>query len=93
MPLDHHLVVQCKNLLTGDAATDMCAVACNACGRCVQDAPPGLIEIRTGLAVIDYSKLQHANAAATARCPTGAIVWIERAQFASLAEVQGSVVA
>jgi Na+-translocating ferredoxin:NAD+ oxidoreductase RNF subunit RnfB len=25
MPLDHHLVVQCRNLLSGDAATDVCA--------------------------------------------------------------------
>jgi Na+-translocating ferredoxin:NAD+ oxidoreductase RNF subunit RnfB len=93
MPLDRKLIVQCRNLLSGDAATAVCAVACNACGRCVQDASPGLIEIRSGLAVIDYANIRHANEEATARCPTGAIVWLEGAQFASLAEAQGSVVA
>jgi Na+-translocating ferredoxin:NAD+ oxidoreductase RNF subunit RnfB len=81
MPLDHHLVVQCRNLLEGEAATEVCAVACNACGRCVQDAARGLIEIRRGLAVIDYERIGDAEVAATGRCPTGAIVWLEGAQF------------
>jgi Na+-translocating ferredoxin:NAD+ oxidoreductase subunit B len=81
MPLDHQLVVQCRNLLSGDAATSVCAVACNACGKCVQDAAPGLIEIDRGLAVIDYSRIGLANERAIARCPTGAITWLEGAQF------------
>lgn len=87
LPLDSKLIVQCKNLLHGEDATDVCAVACNACGRCVVDAAPGLITMQQGLAVIDYSKIELANPAATARCPTGAIAWIEGAQFgASLIE-------
>jgi Na+-translocating ferredoxin:NAD+ oxidoreductase subunit B len=81
MPLDHHLVVQCRNLLSGDAATDVCTVACNACARCVQDAAAGLIEIRQGLAVVDYDKIDLENEQAIARCPTGAITWLEGAQF------------
>jgi Na+-translocating ferredoxin:NAD+ oxidoreductase subunit B len=81
MPLDHNLVVQCRNLLNGDAATDVCSVACNACARCVQDAPAGLIEVRRGLAVIDYDKIELQNESAIARCPTGAITWLEGAQF------------
>jgi Na+-translocating ferredoxin:NAD+ oxidoreductase subunit B len=81
MPLDHHLVVQCRNLLNGDAATSVCAVACNACGKCVQDAVAGLIEIRRGLAVIDYNQIGLADERAIERCPTGAIVWLEGAQF------------
>jgi Na+-translocating ferredoxin:NAD+ oxidoreductase subunit B len=81
MPLDDHLIVQCRNLLNGDAATDVCTVACNACGRCVQDAAAGLIEIRRGLAVIDYTHIGLADARAIARCPTGAITWLEGAQF------------
>lgn len=84
MPMDHKLIVQCKNLLEGEEATAVCAVACNACGRCVQDAAPGLIEMRNGLAVIDYTRIELANPAATARCPTGAIMWVEGAQFAAL---------
>jgi Na+-translocating ferredoxin:NAD+ oxidoreductase subunit B len=84
MPLDHRLIVQCRSLLEADAATAVCTVACNACGRCVADAAPGLIEIRKGLAVIDYDKLDLADPAAAARCPTDAILWIEGQQFAKL---------
>lgn len=90
MPLDHKLIVQCKNLLEGDAAEEVCAVACTACARCVQDAAPGLIEIKNGLAVIDYERIETANPEATARCPTDAIVWVEGAQFASIRELAGS---
>ncbi len=79
--LDDHLIVQCKSLLEGDAATEVCAVACNACGRCAVDAPEGLIEMRSGLAVVDYSKSELENKDAIARCPTGAIVWVEGSQF------------
>jgi Na+-translocating ferredoxin:NAD+ oxidoreductase subunit B len=81
MPLDHQLIVQCRNLLEGEAATEVCAVACNACGRCVQDAKPGLIQMRRGLATIDYEKIALAEIGATGRCPTGAIVWLEGMQF------------
>ncbi len=80
LPVDHHLLVQCRSLLEGDAATALCQVACNACGRCAADAP-GLITMQRGLAVIDYQHNELANPAATARCPTGAIVWVEGAQF------------
>jgi hypothetical protein len=45
------------------------------------DAPAGLIEMNNGLAVIDYSKAELENKDAIARCPTGAIVWVEGAQF------------
>ncbi len=90
MPLDHKLLVQCKNLLEGDDAEEVCAVACTACARCVQDAAPGLIEIENGLAVIDYANIETANPEATARCPTGAIVWVEGAQFAPIRELAGS---
>jgi electron transport complex protein RnfB len=90
MPLADKLIVQCKNLLDGDDAEEVCAVACTACARCVQDAAPGLIEIKNGLAVIDYANIETANPEATARCPTGAIVWVEGAQFASIRELAGS---
>jgi len=80
MPLEQKLLVQCKNLLEGEEATNACAVACNACGRCVADGAPGLIEIVNGLAVIDYTKNAVAAPDAIKRCPTGAIVWVEGAQ-------------
>jgi len=79
MPLEHRLIVQCKSLLEGEEAEAACAVACNACGRCAADAP-GLIEMKHGLAVIDYGKYAMATPDAIKRCPTGAIVWVEGAQ-------------
>ncbi|MDT8435792.1 MAG: (Fe-S)-binding protein [Gemmatimonadota bacterium] len=79
LPLDHKLIVQCRNLLEGEAATDLCAVACNACGRCAADAPE-VVSMRQGLAVVDYDRIDRATPAATDRCPTGAIRWVEGAQ-------------
>jgi Na+-translocating ferredoxin:NAD+ oxidoreductase RNF subunit RnfB len=81
MPLEHRLIVQCRSLLQGEAATVVCAVACDGCGRCAVDAAPGLIEMRSGLAVIDYQRIETADVSATRRCPTGAIAWVEGAQF------------
>jgi RnfABCDGE-type electron transport complex B subunit len=83
MPIEHKLVVQCKSLLEGERATAVCSVACNACGRCAVDAAAGLIAMKNGLPVIDYTRAELASAAATARCPTGAIVWLEGAQFSN----------
>jgi Na+-translocating ferredoxin:NAD+ oxidoreductase RNF subunit RnfB len=81
MPLDHHLIVQCRNLLEGERAESVCAVACNGCGRCAMDAAPGVITMQDGLAVIDYEKNALAGPEAITRCPTDAIVWIDEAQF------------
>jgi hypothetical protein len=36
--------------------------------------------------VIDYAKNNLASKDATARCPTGAIAWVEGAQFATVRE-------
>ncbi len=74
------LLVQCKSLLAGDSATDLCKVACTGCGICAADAPAGLIEIKNNLAVIDNNFSQQTEIA-TLRCPTGAILWIEKQQF------------
>jgi Na+-translocating ferredoxin:NAD+ oxidoreductase RNF subunit RnfB len=83
MPMEQKLIVQCKNLLHGDAAEDLCSVACNACTKCVVDAGPGLIEMIDNLAVIDYEKNALAGPEAISRCPTKAIVWVEGQQFES----------
>lgn len=80
-PVDRQLLVQCRNLLTGDAVLEECAVACTACGKCVMDAPAGLISVASGVAVIDYALNDLALPGATDRCPTGAIVWLQGAQF------------
>ncbi len=84
MPLDQHLIVQCRNLLEGEAATAVCSVACNACGRCAADAP-GLVRMEKGLAVVDYEHMELESRKAIERCPTGAIAWVEGAQFAGAA--------
>jgi Na+-translocating ferredoxin:NAD+ oxidoreductase subunit B len=81
VPLEHRLLVQCRSLVAGDGVLETCRVACTACGKCVQDAAPGLISIARGVAEIDYSLVALADEAATRRCPTGAIVWLEGAQF------------
>ena len=84
-PIDHRLLVQCRNLMAGDAVLEDCRVACTACGKCVMDAGPGLISVASGVAVVDYGLNDIADASAIARCPTGAIVWLTGAQFASAA--------
>ena len=71
----------CKNLLKGDAAEDLCSVACNTCNRCVADSEPGVIEMIDNLAVINYEMNDLTDPKALSRCPTGAIVWVEGQQF------------
>jgi len=82
MPLDHALLVQCRNLMEGDEVLEQCRVACTACGKCVQDAADGLISVASGVAVVDYDLIASAEPGAVARCPTNAIVWLAGAQFA-----------
>ncbi len=77
-PVSHKLWVACKSLAEGDEALADCEVACTGCARCVADAPEGLISIKNNLAVVDYSKNQLATTLPTQRCPTGAIVWLEK---------------
>ncbi len=83
LPLDSKLLVQCRNLVGDDSVTSLCSVACTACGKCVQDAVPGLINVASGVAVVDYQLIDQATETATSRCPTGAIVWVHGAQFAN----------
>jgi len=93
MPVEQKLIVQCKNLLKGDAAEDLCSVACNTCNRCVADSEPGVIDLIDNLAVINYEKNELTSPKAIERCPTGAIVWVEGQQFVeSLVEMEKKVV-
>jgi hypothetical protein len=39
------------------------------------------VSIESGVAVVNYEKNMLADPSATRRCPTGAIVWLEGAQF------------
>jgi len=77
-PVSHQLWVACRNHEFGDEAESQCEVICTACERCAMDSPEGLIEIRGNLATIDYGKNALASKIAIERCPTGAIVWIEK---------------
>lgn len=90
LPLDHHVFVQCRNLLAGDTVLAQCAVACTACGKCVVDAAPGLISVASGVAVVNYDLNAQADPNAVARCPTGAIVWLDGAQFPRVPILAGS---
>jgi Na+-translocating ferredoxin:NAD+ oxidoreductase RNF subunit RnfB len=93
MPVTQNLIVQCKSLLEGDEAEEICKVACTGCGLCATDAAEGLIEMVDGLAVIDYTKNDLAEPKALERCPTGAIVWVEGQQFADVPQPIRSEVA
>ena len=75
-PTSHRLWVACKNLERGDAALSECEVACDACGKCAADAPPGVITMVDNLPVVNYAGPQNARNAIE-RCPTGAIVWFD----------------
>ncbi|MBT3219383.1 MAG: 4Fe-4S binding protein [Proteobacteria bacterium] len=86
VPLAHSLFVQCKSSLSGDDAMAQCTVACDACGRCASDAAPGLIQMKNNLPIVDYSGGGPALKEATRRCPTGAIQWLEGAQFTESAD-------
>lgn len=78
-PVSHQLWVACKNLQFEEDALKECEVACTACERCAKDSPEGLITIQNNLAVIDYSKNALASKVSIQRCPTGAIVWLDKA--------------
>jgi electron transport complex protein RnfB len=79
---EEKLIVQCMSLLEGEEATELCEVACNACGRCALDAATGVVEMKNGLAVVNYELNETAGPEAIERCPTGAIAWVEGPQFA-----------
>ena len=81
VPLDQNLYVQCNIPLAGEAATQLCTTACDACGRCAADAAPGLIRMEGNLPIVDYAAGGPASPDAVFRCPTNAIVWLEREQF------------
>jgi ferredoxin len=77
-PVSHHLWVACANRDDGDEAELHCEVACTACERCAKDSPEGLVSIRENLAMVDYGKNALASKVAIERCPTGAIVWLDK---------------
>lgn len=81
VPLNQKLFVQCNSPLEGDTALSLCAVACDACGKCASDAAPDLIRMANNLPIVDYTAGGPAKPDATFRCPTGAIQWLESDQF------------
>jgi len=82
IPLDQRLLVQCRSLLEGDGVLASCSVGCTACSKCVVDAAPGLVTLERGVAVVHYEQNAQASRDDIRRCPTGAIVWLDGAQFA-----------
>lgn len=77
MPISQKLIVQCKSLLEGQPALDRCSVACNACGICVSQSAPGVIEMVDNLPVINYELNALTSSQAAVKCATKAIVWLE----------------
>jgi Na+-translocating ferredoxin:NAD+ oxidoreductase RNF subunit RnfB len=76
-PVSRQLWVACKSQADGDTAEAACEVACTACGKCVADAPPGLMKLAGNLAAINYELNVWATRKPIERCPTGAIVWFD----------------
>jgi NAD-dependent dihydropyrimidine dehydrogenase PreA subunit len=81
VPLSQKLFVQCSIPLAGEAATSLCATACDACEKCVADASPDLIRMEDNLPVVDYSTNAVAKPEAVFRCATNSIKWIDGNQF------------
>jgi RnfABCDGE-type electron transport complex B subunit len=81
VPESQRLFVQCSSPLAGEEAMARCAVACDACGRCALDAPPGTVEMLGGLPLVHYDGERTPTPNATWRCPTGAITWLAGRQF------------
>jgi len=84
LPARRRLLVQCKSLLEGDVALDVCKVACTGCSICVSDAPKGLMKMEFSLPVISSERSDLETSIAALRCPTGAIEWVEEQQFPDL---------
>ncbi|MDO8931300.1 MAG: hypothetical protein Q7U97_02805, partial [Rhodocyclaceae bacterium] len=76
-PVSRRLWVACKNHADGDTAEAACELACTACGKCVADAPAGVMKLERNLAAIDYTHNDRTDRIPIERCPTGAIVWFE----------------
>jgi electron transport complex protein RnfB len=74
--VSHRLWVACSSLAEGDDILADCEVACTGCARCAMDAPDQ-IAMKNCLPVIDYCKAP-LTAEPTQRCPTGAIVWLDK---------------
>jgi len=76
-PQENRLWVACKNLEEGNTVLEGCEVGCTGCSRCAMDAPNQSIVMNNNLPVIDYSTQKH-NLDPIKRCPTGAIVWLDK---------------
>jgi len=85
-PMAEQLYVQCNIPLEGESVTALCSAGCDACGKCVADAPAGLMEMKNELPVVDYASglftTDKSTKKAIERCPTNAIQWLEVNQFA-----------
>jgi Na+-translocating ferredoxin:NAD+ oxidoreductase RNF subunit RnfB len=77
-PVSHQLWIACRNQDVADEGEAHCELVCTACGRCAADAPEGLIRVENNLAAIDYGKNALASRIAIERCPTGAILWLDK---------------
>lgn len=74
--MQDRLWVACKNEQEGDAILEECEVACTACGKCAMDGGD-LITMENNLPVVHYGQ-QPLTQEPIQRCPTGAIVWLDK---------------
>jgi electron transport complex protein RnfB len=76
-PVDSPLWVACASREHGDAVLEHCAVGCTACERCVVDDREGVLSMHDNLPRVDASRPARERRAIE-RCPTGAILWVDR---------------
>lgn len=80
VPEAEPLWVACNNPQAGNGLLEVCAVACTACNKCVYDAS-GWLRMDGNLPRLVAGANGKPPRAAIERCPTGAIVWVERGRY------------
>lgn len=80
VPESQPLWVACNNPQAGNGLLEVCAVPCTACNKCVYDAP-GWLRMDGNLPRLVAGASGEPPRAAIERCPTGAIVWVERGRY------------
>jgi ferredoxin len=75
-PESHKLFVLCKNQDSPKESRKICTRACVGCGICVRVAGEGNMEMKDGLAVVNYEVFGSDSVLPTEKCPTDGLVVI-----------------
>jgi Na+-translocating ferredoxin:NAD+ oxidoreductase RNF subunit RnfB len=73
-PESHKLFVLCKNQDSPKESRKICTRACIGCGICVREAGEGNMEMKDGLAIVNYNIYGSDPVLPTEKCPTYGLV-------------------